>query len=112
LRGYDAGGRLRHRLHKSSGRRSYCKACDRRRSRAYYDAHKDEFLARREAIREVEREAQLAALEVEHRKRLAAVKKEHAAGVRRQKEFLASIGVPDLGPEEVSQRARPFPSRR
>jgi hypothetical protein len=30
---------------KACGRRSNCKACDRRRRRAYYDAHKDEFYA-------------------------------------------------------------------
>jgi hypothetical protein len=27
---------------KASGRNSYCKDCDRRRGRAYYDAHKDD----------------------------------------------------------------------
>jgi hypothetical protein len=43
---------------------------------------------------------------VEHRKRVAAQKKLHAALARRQKEFLRSIGVPDLTPEEVMERAR------
>jgi hypothetical protein len=94
---------------KSSGRRSYCKDCDRRRARGYYEAHKDEFYARREAIREAEREAELKALEVEHRKRLAAARKLHEAQVRRQKEFMRSIGVPDLSPEEISERARRRP---
>jgi hypothetical protein len=45
-------------------------------------------------------------LEKEHKRRVAAAKKLHAAQVRRQKEFLRSIGVPDLSPEEVSERAR------
>jgi hypothetical protein len=48
----------------------------------------------------------LEALRKEHRKRAAATKKLHAAQVRRQKEFLRSIGVPDLSPEEVAERAR------
>jgi hypothetical protein len=91
---------------KASGRRSYCKACDRRRGRAYYDAHKDQFLARREAVRQAAWEAHLEALAVEHKKRVAAVKKEHEAGVRRQRELLKSLGVRDWTPEEVSERAR------
>jgi hypothetical protein len=90
---------------KPSGRRSYCKACDRRRGRAYYDAHKDELYAQREAAREAAWQAELEALAGEHKKRVAAQKKLHAAQVRHQKEFLRSIGVPDLGPEEVSERA-------
>jgi hypothetical protein len=72
---------------KASGRRSYCKVCDRRRGRAYYDAHKDELYAQREAAREAVRQAHLAALAVEHRKKVAAAKKEHEAGVRRQREL-------------------------
>jgi hypothetical protein len=55
-----------------------------------------------EAVRAAEQEA----LAVEHKKRVAAQKKLHAAQVRRQKEFLRSIGVPDLSPEEVTERAR------
>jgi hypothetical protein len=43
---------------------------------------------------------------VENKKRVAAAKRQHAALVRRQKEFLRSIGVPDLSPEEVTERAR------
>jgi hypothetical protein len=42
---------------------------------------------------------------VEHKKRLAAVKKTHEAGVRRQKELLKSLDVPDLSPEEVTRRS-------
>ena len=95
---------------KTSGRRSYCKACDRRRGKAYYEAHKDELLARREAVREAARQAELEALALEHKKRVAAQKKLHAAQVRHQKEFLRSIGVPDLSPEEVSERACRRPS--
>ena len=30
----------------------------------------------------------------------------HAAGVRRQKKLLREIGVPDLSPEEITERAR------
>ena len=95
---------------KTGGRRSYCKACDRRRGRAYYAAHKDELYAQRVAAREAVRQAELEALAVEHRKRIAAAKKLHAAQVRRQKEFLRSIGVPDLSPEEISERARRRPT--
>ena len=95
---------------KTSGRRSYCKACDRRRGRAYYNAHKDELYARRVAAREAAWRAESEALEEEHRKRVAAAKTLHAAQVRRQKEFLRSIGVPDLSPEEISERARRRPS--
>jgi ABC-type multidrug transport system ATPase subunit len=46
------------------------------------------------------------ALAEEHTKRVAAQKKLHTAQVRPQKEFLRSIGVPDLSPEEVTERAR------
>jgi hypothetical protein len=91
---------------KPSGRRSYCKACDRRRGRAYYDAHKDELYAQRAAAREAAWQAELEAQVEEHRKRVAAAKKLHAAQSRRQKEFLRSIGVPDLSPEEITERAR------
>jgi hypothetical protein len=64
---------------KASGRRSYCKACDRRRGRAYYDAHKDELYAQREAIREAARQADLAALADTHRERVEAAKSVAAA---------------------------------
>jgi hypothetical protein len=87
---------------KACGRRSYCKACDRRRGRAYYDAHKDELYAQRVAAREAARQAELEALEKEHRKRVAAAKRLHAAQVRNQKKLLRELGVPDLSPEEVS----------
>jgi ferric-dicitrate binding protein FerR (iron transport regulator) len=49
---------------------------------------------------------------VEHKKRVAAAKKEHEAGVRRQKKLLRELGVPDLSPEEVTERARAAPGRR
>jgi hypothetical protein len=39
-------------------------------------------------------------------KRVAAQKKLHAAQAPRQKEFLRSIGVPDLSPEEMTRRER------
>jgi hypothetical protein len=81
---------------KTSGRRSHCKDCDRRRGRAYYAEHRDELYAKREAVGEAARQAELKELEKEHRKRVAANEKLHEAQVRRQKEFLRSIGVPDL----------------
>jgi hypothetical protein len=95
---------------KTGGRRSYCKACDRRRGRAYYAAHRDELYAQREAVREAAWQAELEALAEGHQERVAAAKKLHAAQVRRQKELLRSIGVPDLSPEEVTERARRWPS--
>lgn len=91
---------------KASGRRSYCKACDRRRGRAYYDARKDELYAKRLAACEAARQAELEALAVEHKKRVAAARKEHEAGVRRQKKLLRELGIPDLSPEEITERAR------
>ena len=91
--------------HAASGRKSCCKACDRQRRRAYYELHKDECNAEREAEREAARQVELEALAVEHKKRVAAAKKEHEAGVRRQKKLLRELGVPDLSPEEIG-RAR------
>ena len=44
---------------KAGGRRSYCKACDRKRGRAYYGTRKDELYAQREAVREAARQAHL-----------------------------------------------------
>jgi hypothetical protein len=58
------------------------------------------------AAREAAWQVELEALAVEHKKRAAATKKLHAAQVHRHKEFLRSIGVPDLSPEEVMERAR------
>jgi transcriptional regulator NrdR family protein len=86
---------------KASGRRSYCKECDRRRGSAYYAEHRDELYAKREAVREAASQAELEKLEKEHRKRVAANKRLHEAQVRRQKEYLRSIGVPDVSPEEI-----------
>jgi hypothetical protein len=60
---------------KACGRRSYCKACDRRRGRAYYDARKDELYAKRAAAREAAWQAELEAQVEPHRKRVAAAKK-------------------------------------
>jgi hypothetical protein len=91
---------------KASGRKSHCKACDRRRGNAYYAEHRDELYAQRETVREAAWQAELEALAAEHKKRVAAARKEHEAGVRRQKELLRSVGVPDLSPEEVTERAQ------
>jgi septal ring factor EnvC (AmiA/AmiB activator) len=59
---------------KTRGRRSHCKACDRRRAKDFYAAHKDELYAQREAAREAARQAELEALVPEHRKRVAAAR--------------------------------------
>jgi hypothetical protein len=89
---------------KAGGRKSHCKICDGQRAQAYYDAHRDELYAKREAVREAAWEAELKALERRHRRKVAAARKLHDAQVRRQKEFLRSIGVPDLSPEEIMAR--------
>jgi hypothetical protein len=91
---------------KASGHRSYCKACDRRRGRAYYEAHKDELYAQREAGREAARQAHLAALAVTHKNKVAAATTAAEAGARRQRELLAALGVRDLNPAEITERAR------
>jgi hypothetical protein len=91
---------------KASGRKSHCRECDRRRCQVWYDAHKDALYAQREAVREAAWQAHLAALAQMHRKKVAAAKKEAEAGALRQREFLRSLGVPDLSPEEVTERAR------
>jgi hypothetical protein len=85
-----------------SGRKSRCRVCHRRDVKVYQDTVRT---PRRLAALEAERAAELEALAVEHKKRVAAQKKLHAAQTRRQKEFLRSIGVPDLSPEEVAERA-------
>jgi hypothetical protein len=85
-----------------SGRKSRCRVCHRRDVKVYHDAVRK---PRRLAALEAERAAEQEALEKEHRKRIAATKKLHAAQARRQKEFLRSIGVPDLTSEEVAERA-------
>ena len=79
---------------RASGRSSYCKACDRKRGRAYYETRKDELYAQRLAAREAVREAELEALEVEHKKRRAAQAKLHAAQVRRQRSSCARSACP------------------
>jgi hypothetical protein len=105
---------------KAGGRRSYCRACDRQRREAYDATHRQELSAQRKAVREAAREAELEALAVEHKKRVEAAKKLHAAQVRRQKEFLRSIGVPKepggghresppTGPARATTRVRPEP---
>jgi hypothetical protein len=91
---------------KKSGHKSHCRACE----RADYASRKDELHARRQAVREVEREVALKALEPIHRERVAAAKREHTAGVRRQKKLLRELGVPDLSPEETTARG-PDPLR-
>jgi hypothetical protein len=87
---------------KKSGHKSHCRACE----RADYASRKDELQARRDAVREAALQARLKELEVVHRERVAAAKREHEAGVRRQKKLLRELGVPDLSPEEITERTR------
>jgi hypothetical protein len=89
---------------KASGRKSHCKTCDGQRAQAYYAEHWDELDAKREAVREAAWQAELKELENKHRKRAAANKKLHDAQVRRQKDPLRQLGVPDLSPEEIMAR--------
>jgi hypothetical protein len=86
-----------------SGRKSRCKACCNSAAETYHHTVRK---PRRQVILEAERAAEMKVLEREHKRRLKAVNKEAAERARRQKEFLRSIGVPDLTPEEVSERAR------
>jgi hypothetical protein len=58
--------------HAAAGRKSHCKACDRKRRKGYYAAHKDEWSAQRAAAREAAWQAELEAQVEEHRKRVAA----------------------------------------
>jgi hypothetical protein len=95
---------------KTCGRRSYCKACDRWRGRAYYDVRKDELYARRVAAREAAWEAELEALEEAQKERAAAAKRAAEAGAHRQKKLLRALGVPDLSPEEITEKAHSRPT--
>jgi hypothetical protein len=79
--------------HAVAGRKSHCKECDRRRQRAYYDDHKDEWNAQRKAQREAAYEADLEQRIAEKRPRIEAEIKRHAAQVRAQADYLRSIGV-------------------
>jgi hypothetical protein len=85
-----------------SGRKSRCKACCNRAAQTY---HQDVRKPRREAALEAERLAEEKIRQREHKRRRRAVRKEAAEGRRRQREFLRSIGVPDLSPEEIAERA-------
>jgi hypothetical protein len=89
--------------HQPSGRKSRCRVCHRRDAKVYHQAVRK---PRRLALLEAERAAEMKVLEREHRGRLKAVHKEAAEGARRQKALLAELGVPDLSPKEVSERAR------
>jgi len=86
-----------------SGRKSRCRACHSRDVKVWNDAvRKPRRLARLAA----ERAAEEAVLKKEWARRRKATEKAAEEGARRQKEFLRSIGVPDLSPEEVMERAR------
>ena len=86
-----------------SGRKSRCKACCNRAADTYHATVRK---PRRLAALEAKRAAEMKVLEREHKKRVAAATKAHQAGARRQRELLKSLGVPDLTPEEVTERAR------
>jgi hypothetical protein len=89
--------------HQSSGRKSRCRVCQRRDAKAWHAAVRK---PRRLAILEAERAAELEALEEAQKERAAAAKRAAEAGARRQKKLLRELGVPDLSPEEVTERAR------
>jgi hypothetical protein len=72
---------------KASGHKSYCKDCDRRYGRSYFDSRRDELYAQREAVREAAWQAELEALVEEHQRRVAAG-----------------------SPEEITERARRWPT--
>jgi hypothetical protein len=55
---------------------------------------------------EAERLAEDKIRQREHKKRLRALHKEAVEAARRQKKLLRELGVPDLSPEEVAERAR------
>src|SRR5688572_4584683 len=81
-----------------SGRKSRCRACHCSDVGNYHAAVRK---PRRLAALEAERAAKLAALEAEHKERIKVLEKAAEAGRRRQAAFLASVGLPDLSPEEV-----------
>ena len=88
--------------HQPSGRKSRCRACHRGEAKAYHHAVRK---PRRLAALEAERLAEEKIRQREHKKRLRAAHKAAEEGARRQREFLRSIGVPDLSPEEITERA-------
>jgi hypothetical protein len=89
--------------HQPSGRKSRCRACHRRDAKTYHVTVRK---PRREAALEAERLAEEKIRQREHKRRLRVVHRAAEAGRRRQAELLSSIGVPDLSPEEVGERAR------
>ena len=78
--------------HAAAGRKSHCKECDRRRQRAYYNAHKDEWNAERQAARQAVYDAELEQRIAEKRPRIEAELRGHAAQERAQAAYLRSIG--------------------
>jgi hypothetical protein len=86
-----------------SGRKSRCKTCHSKAAGLYYHTTRG---PRLQAAFEAKRAAEMKALELAHRKRMKAVRKEAEAGRKRQAELFREIGVPDLSPEEVSERTR------
>ena len=79
--------------HAAAGRKSHCKECDRRRQRAYYNAHKDEWNAERQAARQAAYDAELEQRITQKRATIEGARKRHAAQERAQAEYLRSIGV-------------------
>jgi hypothetical protein len=77
--------------HAPSGRKALCRECDRKKARAYYEAHKDERRAERQATRQAAYEADLDAKIKEKRPMLEAKKRAHRAAVARQDALLERI---------------------
>ena len=87
---------------KKSGHKSHCRACE----RADYASPQGRAVRATRCGSRSGPEANLNELEKEHRKRVAAARKLHEAQVRNQKKLLLELGVPDLSPEKVTERAR------
>jgi hypothetical protein len=86
-----------------SGRKSRCKACCNRAAQTYHHGVRK---PRREAALEAERLAEEKIRQQAHTERMKAVRKDAEAGRERQRKLLAELGVPDLSPEEVTEKAR------
>jgi hypothetical protein len=93
LRPGSGEGRFAVDRHAAAGRKSHSKECDRRRQRAYYNAHKDEWNAQRKAQREAAYEVELEQRIAEKRARIEAERSRHAAQARAQAVYLRRIGA-------------------
>ena len=64
--------------HAPAGLKAHCKACDLRRAKAYYAAHREELRVKREAQRQAAYEADLERRIEEKRARIEAARKSRA----------------------------------